>query len=502
MPYLIPESIKNLADGETIPLQGFCVYLPDDPDMLAAFVGAYQFFTKWVAWERDDSHNAVKVASIWRAAYELTMIDFWDKSGCGCSEDEMDINVNVKVENSCNYTANNAFYCVLDNGDVIVNPPATQNDYYTPPDVLPPGVDSPPIVGDEDADPPPTWGDDIAWEDWASYNLDACRVANQMVEWQYQFWRKWADFFQQDVFTLAAAVVVVVNLVSYGLAALFDRRLQYKIVEIVGKLAFLDIIGDYAAGARDEIAENRQELVCELYQQRRNVSSWSNVLVNRILALSTSGLETQAELSTIQELLSYALPPSLGLWMLKGAVSYTNDNAVSCQDCGGGSGAWVVNYDQTSLASESAYTISGVSESGFTVSGYLVRGSVTAIAISLWKPENYGGDTGFWYMTFNVYQEITSTDDGFICKVGTVNNSAIVATDDTPLKSVMLWAGVLPPGSENYDLVAELGSYSYVRPHVKFMISGYKPAPVTMILQISNFTQHAVDEQSDMGEPG
>lgn len=62
--YLLPEDID--------PDDDLCirVYIPNDPIYIGAFWNAYEYFTKWGAWERDDAHRGVEAASRWLSSFE------------------------------------------------------------------------------------------------------------------------------------------------------------------------------------------------------------------------------------------------------------------------------------------------------------------------------------------------------------------------------------------------------------------------------------------------
>lgn len=73
--YLIPANVQ--------PEGFYClrVYIPRDVAYLYAFSGAFQFFGKWPAWERDASHRATLAASAWRDAIQYTFDNGWLNCG-------------------------------------------------------------------------------------------------------------------------------------------------------------------------------------------------------------------------------------------------------------------------------------------------------------------------------------------------------------------------------------------------------------------------------------
>jgi Collagen triple helix repeat (20 copies) len=58
------------------------VLIPDDPIYWADFWGAYEYFTKWVAWPRDNTQLAARVAALWRDGYEVSREAFDNMEGC------------------------------------------------------------------------------------------------------------------------------------------------------------------------------------------------------------------------------------------------------------------------------------------------------------------------------------------------------------------------------------------------------------------------------------
>lgn len=68
------------------------VYVPDDPLYIAAFWGAYEFFTSWLAWERDSEHRGLAAASVWKEAFNQSREEYLcNEGGCGI----MDVRQNI-----------------------------------------------------------------------------------------------------------------------------------------------------------------------------------------------------------------------------------------------------------------------------------------------------------------------------------------------------------------------------------------------------------------------
>jgi hypothetical protein len=247
-----------------------------------------------------------------------------------CNQSTIPPVVNVTVNNSCGGSGSNATaYCVNDDGVITINPPPVGDMPILPPTDMPPDMPEYPEPFLPNEGEPPT-----GWDDWESFDSDACAAANGLVEMQYQFWRRTADFFGQDVFTMAAYFVVVWNLFAgQGWSLLFKRDLAIRIADIVGRLSFLGAVGAYTGGLADDIAENRQELVCELYVSRGNTADWANLLSYRVTEFIGGYLQAGVEMNMVQELIAFTLPPVMGAWMIGRSLTTDADNYVSCVGC-------------------------------------------------------------------------------------------------------------------------------------------------------------------------
>lgn len=321
MGYLLPPT------PDTTEFECRKVYVPkiDSQEYLTALLGTLDFLSKWVAWkEPHNPFDAKTAADVWKIANALTHAE-WEN---GCDDmSECNVNVNVSVSNSCVYTGEGSYICYLDNGDIIINPPPVGTQPTQPVLPLPNDLTEPPEFTPGEGDPPD------GWESWEAFDSDACQAANALVEWVYRFFERAGNFFGQDVFTMAAFAVVVVNVVSFGLAALFTRALQFKIVEVVGRLAFLEPLGDFFDMLAEWVDDNRQELVCELYQSRADAADWENVLIARLVTASAGSLESETSDNLFLELLSYLLPAYMGLNQLYGAITFDVETPIDCSTC-------------------------------------------------------------------------------------------------------------------------------------------------------------------------
>lgn len=329
MPYLIPEFAKS-PDRVSPPIRGFCVFLPDDPDCLADFVGALTFFTKWVAWERDNDKNGRYMASLWLAAFEQTMLNFYTSEGCGDMAEPCTVVVNNYVNCGCGASSTDTMYCVNDDGTITINPPAIP-DQPVPPEIpLPDDMTEPPDPFEPGTGEPPA-----GWGDWGEYDEDACRAANSMVSYAHEFFYQGGTFLTEDLFTMAAALVVIVNVLTHpaGFLVLFDRGLILKIVEIVGRLSIVEPAGEAFLAISEWIEENRQELVCDLYTARGDAASWENTLIANIFQFAETIFYTEGGKGFLADMLSFMLPGGLALNLLYKNINYDGDVSINCGQC-------------------------------------------------------------------------------------------------------------------------------------------------------------------------
>lgn len=75
--YEIPDPIDP---GDAICVR---IYVPNDRLYIAAFWAAYEHFTTWIAWEKDNARRGKDAAAVWRKWYDLARADFAAGLGCG-----------------------------------------------------------------------------------------------------------------------------------------------------------------------------------------------------------------------------------------------------------------------------------------------------------------------------------------------------------------------------------------------------------------------------------
>lgn len=273
MPYANPLIIP---DTNAATYRGICVLVPDLPEYRAALLGSLAYLEQWTAWERDDEHNALKSASLWRVANATTRLN-WE---LGCEGDEMAfdcelmkdclieiakaISVNVTVNNSCGASGSDTFYCVSDDGTTIINPPPI-GDAPPPPPTLPPGMEPVPIVEPGVGEPP------TGWETWGEFDASACNAANAYVDYVIRSLRWIASFIESDLIQIATLVVSLFALLGGGLAGLFSRSTLVLMAELIYEILALEWLTDEIDDLAQWVEDNRQELVCSIYRKRGNV---------------------------------------------------------------------------------------------------------------------------------------------------------------------------------------------------------------------------------------
>lgn len=72
------------------------VYVPDDLIYIAAFWGAYEYFTTWLAWARDVNKLGKVAAAVWRSAFDISRAEY--ELGGGC---DMSVTVNNNISCGC-----------------------------------------------------------------------------------------------------------------------------------------------------------------------------------------------------------------------------------------------------------------------------------------------------------------------------------------------------------------------------------------------------------------
>lgn len=76
--YLLPDELEPSG------YRCFKMYVPDEPEYIAAFWGSIDFLATWTAWERDADKNARVAARVWKDAVEISRFS-WLAGDCDVS---------------------------------------------------------------------------------------------------------------------------------------------------------------------------------------------------------------------------------------------------------------------------------------------------------------------------------------------------------------------------------------------------------------------------------
>lgn len=241
---------------------------------------------------------------------------------------QIQITANCTPDITVNCGADSNFIVYPDPGSPpIINPGPLPDTPIDPDNPIPYPPDFPLDPLDPEGDPP------AGWETWEVYDGDACAAANAIVEYAYQYARQNRDFFGQDVYTLAAIIVVVVNILTLGFAVLFSRALIVKIGEVIWKMANwlpLEAAEEFFQDMENYIQANRQDLVCTLYESRLSGSDGMNNFLASIFGFASGTAAYIADASLVVELLGYIFPPSLFAGSIVGGIAYSGENSLPC----------------------------------------------------------------------------------------------------------------------------------------------------------------------------
>jgi hypothetical protein len=325
-----------------VTFRGICVYVPDKPEYLRALLGSLAGLAQWVNWERDENQSASKSANLWKLANDRTL-ETWSydcSGGCmsfDCEEmkdclieiaKEISVNVTVNVDNSCG-GGTSTVYCVNDDGDIIINPPPVTDTPIEPVLPLPPDMTEPPVVDLDDPEPPD------GFETWEAYNAKACETANAIYDWYAKVLDKLIELLTEEIYQITAVFVIFFNLYTGGWGVVFSRAMLLKLAELFSRLAInTDIFVAALLLARQDLIENKSEIICELYTNRENVGDWENMIVTRLFNLSSGGMDATTDKPLYLDLLRYLLSAYSSLNMLYGAITYSGTpDPYDCSQC-------------------------------------------------------------------------------------------------------------------------------------------------------------------------
>jgi hypothetical protein len=341
MGYPNPEQIPLKEDAT---FRGICVYVPNEPEYLRALLGSLAGLGSWVVWERDNQQSAAKSAELWRLANDKTLETWANDCSGGCMSfdcesmkdclieiaEAISVNVNVTVNNSCEGAGSGVtLYCVNEDGDITVNPPPVTDNPIMPVLPLPPDMSEPPVIDLDDPNPPD------GFDTWEDYNLAACQAANALYDWAEKVLDTLIELLTERIYQITAVVVVIANLFIGGWSVIFSRGLIIKIAELYARLAInTDIFAAALIVARQNLLENRETYICQLYTNRGNVGDWENTLVTALFNASSGGMDDLNDKPLYLDLLRFALPGFASLGQVYASLTYNGpEDPFDCSAC-------------------------------------------------------------------------------------------------------------------------------------------------------------------------
>jgi len=395
MGYPAPNQIPLKED---VTFRGICVYVPNEPEYIRALMGSLSGLATWGVWERDSDQSGSKSAELWKLANAVTFANIINECGGATvfdCEEMKDCLIEVAKAIDLNVTVNNyissggdgsSLYCVNDNGDIVVNPPPVTDTPTDPVVTLPPEIPVDPV---DPTDPAPPDN----WDTWGEYDTDACMVANSAVDWAERATRQFAEFLTFDVFIVTAIFALIVNFFTGGWALVFSSAMMLKLAEVFYRLwdNTEDVAGLFG-DLNQEIIDNRQELVCMLYEARHDSANWTNLLIAWMLNRSVGSLNSTTNEPLWETALNYIFPQKMFLGQLYGSFTYKYDiaNALDCSVCdtpvndgswsysatGGSSVVDVENYFATIAIQGSVYKAGSFSAGSVSANLPIVAGTI------------------------------------------------------------------------------------------------------------------------------
>lgn len=236
-----------------------CVILriPDREEYIDAFYDAYDSLCRWLSWEQRGDTSARDAGRLFRN-YQPLWVD------CEIPENiDEDGNMTIQVNVTTNCNCGGCGCC---------------NDYPVP--NLPTGTD-PTTVPLDPTDPlgsTPTWDDEAqipppGYEDYQSWLDDRCRAANWTVDSFLEVVRN-ADIAERKLSAGGAIMEVVALIIAALPGPIGDWAGTVVIIKwvtavsaaILDAAGYLEEANDYLQLAADKVEENKQELICGLYQ--------------------------------------------------------------------------------------------------------------------------------------------------------------------------------------------------------------------------------------------
>jgi len=316
------------------------LFIPSDDLYLYALGGAFQYFTKWVAWERGGT-RAIEAAEKWLAAYDYTMEHGW--LNCGEDEEVTTINfspiINVDVGGSSSSSGCSS------------PPPWDGEPGQCYPIQDPPDQSGLPVT-------PPLPPPEVPPEEWDEYR---CKVAN--YGWELvDSWLLRVSTGSTYLGTLAFILFFLWSIIPAALAAFVGGALLELASSIVAWSAYLEALDEYFERALQWWRDNREDLVCRFYNAT-NAESLREGIVGELVTAVVAGMESRPDWfdqmgDFIERTSRFLLPLRLFTfpWSLVPPVGYVSPIDCSCDETGGtgvpiliDEGWWLIPVPQDSF---------------------------------------------------------------------------------------------------------------------------------------------------------
>jgi len=444
--YLIPENPQP---------EGFIclkVYIPADDYYLYAFSGAFQFFGKWLAWERDAGHNASLAAAAWRAAIQKTFDEAW----LNCGDD---------VEDCCELIPGIiARIEELENMNINVNCGCGCGCPQAPPATPPGPTDLPPIV----VSPIPTPDDDIGL-------LWKCNMSHYTA----YLWRLWGIYCTANMATATIAEIEN-NYLNLGLTPPGYAARWATVTTAILNMGGID-------GLPLVYDPQYEVIVCAIYRAPTAAAAADNL--RQICA--TGGLGAWGDgMAWLADLLPIEACFTPQATMANLPPSYRDRD---CSDCTSPvpptDGEWF--FVPGILASPYPTVTNDVS--GFNMAGTATRGSSTDISLNA-SYEPYDEDTETTLLTAVAFTIVTITESPAVTP--DANNgwffggegARTYIGDYIPGDTVLIHlASHTQPDAGLFDHVISVSNTDYLVCRFGFVVYGYLPDARVIDLEIADF---------------
>ena len=231
------------------------VYIPDDDMYLYAFMGAYGYMAKWIAWEKDGTMRGSQAASAWAVAYQETRA----KMGDGC----IDMDELITAIDNCCASIGGRLSQIA---NAITS--STNNTTITCGNCLPTGtiIEPEPETYDPDNDDvPPEFDEEI--DPVQSFYDSKCQWANGLADSFITLFSRMSDAGLALAITVGAtAIVTVISLIVPGVLVITAAGILVIISALLtlGGLTFFTF--DIFQGISSYLQANRQAFVCSFYE--------------------------------------------------------------------------------------------------------------------------------------------------------------------------------------------------------------------------------------------